>query len=264
MRIGLRWALRAALFGALLAAGCAADPPYVPSPMTGEPTPSHPPEEAWARVLKTAVDEQGRVDFPALRQNHRDLDRYVAWIYQRSPASWPDLYPTRGHVIAYHLNAYNALALYNLSNAELPQELSARDRQELFERRKLFVGNLPLSLHEYRERLIRPLGEPRMHFALTRQVGGDPRLAREPYRASMLEAQLDRAARAFLGDARNVRVDADRRTVTLSPLLQAYEKDFAAGMPSLTAYVNRYSETIVPAGFAVEFAEHDWTVRGKR
>ena len=256
--------LRPALLGLALAlAGCASQMP-VPSPLTGEPTPTQPPEDAWARVLAASVDAQGRVDFGQLLARHADLDRYVAWIYQRSPERWPDLYRTRGHVVAYHLNAYNALALYNLLTAGVPESLSLMERREFFEKRTLFVGNQPVTLRDYRER-IRQLGDPRLHFALTSQLGSDPGLAREPYRASTLDAQLDRAARAFLGDVRNVRVDDAGRTVTLAPVLETYAADFLAVAPSLIAYVNRFRDTPVPAGHAVRFADADWTVRrGKR
>lgn len=254
--------LRAALAALVLAAaGCAGNQAYVPSPMTGEPTPVQPPEDAWARVLAATVDTQGRVDFAQLLANHRDLDRYVAWIYQRSPERWPDLYRTPAHVVAYHVNAYNALVLYNLLTSGVPESL---DRREFFERRRLFVGNQPVTLREYRER-IRQLGDPRLHFALTDHLGTDPALAREPYRAGTLDAQLNRAARAFLADPRHVRVDDAERTVTLAPLLQRYEADFRVAAPSLTAYVNPLRDRPVPAGYAVEFMDTDWTVRrGKR
>ena len=255
--------LRAALLGLAMVAvaGCGTESPYVPPPLTGEGTPSHPPEEAWARVLKAAVDAQGRVDFNAVLMNHQDLDRYVAWVYERSPESWGHLYPTRAHVIAYHLNAYNALAIYNLLTAGVPAELSGADRKRLFEKRKLLVGGQPLTMAEHRER-IRALGEPRVHFALTRIVAGDPRLSRDPYRANVLDPQLDRAARNFFAEERNLRVDNARRRIRFSPLLQTWEADFLRHAPSLAAYASAFRDAPLPQGYAVEFGEFDWTVHG--
>ncbi len=252
--------LRAAVAVVLVVAGCAIESPYVPPPLIGEGTPLHPPEEAWARVLKAAVAPDGRVDFNAVLANHQDLDRYVAWIYERSPERWPEFYRTPAHVVAFHVNAYNALVLYNLLQAGVPPSLSLLERKRMFENRKLLVGGQPLSLTDYREQ-IRALGEPRVHFAITRQVRSDPLLAREPYRAAILDAQLDRAARVFFGDASNVRVDKVRRRVTLSPILTDYAPDFLQAAPSLAAYAGRYLDSPLSAEYAVEFADHDWDLR---
>jgi hypothetical protein len=198
-------ALRAALLAAAVGlAGCAVDSPYVPPPLTGEPTPLHAPEEAWARVLKASVDAQGRVDFNALLAAHQDLDRYVAWVYERSPERWPELYRTPAHAVAFHLNAYNALVLYNLLQAGVPASL---DRKKLYQQRKLLVGGQPVTLAEYRAQVL-GLGDPRLRFAITRHAMSDPPLAAEPYRAATLGAQLDRAERAFFADARKLRLDA--------------------------------------------------------
>jgi hypothetical protein len=198
---------RAGLLAALLGlAACGVESPYVPPPMTGEPTPLQPPEEAWARVLKAAVDAQGRVDFHALIAHHADLDRYVAWIYERSPERWPDLYRTRAHAVAFHVNAYNALVLYNLLQAGVPDSLSRSERKRLFEKRKLLVGGQPLTLAAYREQVL-GIGAPRLRFAITRHAMSDPPLAREPYGAAALDAQLDRAERAFFADERKLSLD---------------------------------------------------------
>ncbi|MGQ0587493.1 MAG: DUF547 domain-containing protein [Gammaproteobacteria bacterium] len=256
--------VRAALLAfAVVAGGCAMESPYVPPPLTGEGTPLHPPEEAWARVLKASVDQAGRIDFNAVLANHEDLDRYVAWIYERSPERWPEFYRTRAQVIAYHVNAYNALTIYNLLTAGVPGELASSDRKKLFQFRKLLVGGQPMSLDEYHENVIRALGEPRLHFAVTRLVAGDPVLAREPYRASTLDQQLDRAARAFFADTRNLSVDRERRRITLSPLMELYAADFLRVAPSLTAYADAFTDAPLPEGYAVEFTDFDWTVRWK-
>jgi len=249
--------IRAASVLAALLAGCTT---YVPPPFTGEPTPLRPPEEAWARVLKNHVDEQGRVDFPGLARNAADLERYVAWIADRSPDRWPDLYPTRAHVAAYHLNAYNALAMYNMLGMGVPQSLSLLERREFFEKREMFVGGQPQSLRDYRAQIVEGLGDPRVHFALSSMLASDPRLAREPFRSAGLDQQLDRAARRFFAEERNLRVDERRRTIVLSAVIEANAPDFLRAAPSLAAYAGAFRDSPLPEGYAVEFAEFDWTV----
>ena len=247
----------------LLLAGCSG-PAYISPPLTGEATPLRPPEEAWARVLKQFVDEQGRVDFAAIAGKPQDLARYVAWVADRDPASWPDLFRTPAHLAAYHLNAYNALAMYNMIDFGVPQSLSLIDRREFFENRKLFVGGKPMSLGDYRDYIVGGINDPRVHFALNSMVAGDPRLPREPFRGAALDQQLDREARRFFGEARNLRVDHARKRIVMAGLVREHQEDFLRVAPSLAAYAGNFRDAPLPEGYDVEFTDFDWSVRAAR
>ena len=101
-----------------------------------------------------------------------------------------------------------------------------------------------------------------MHFALNCMVRSCPRLPQNAFGADELEAQLEAAAREFLNDPRNVRVDAAAREVWLSAILDFYIEDFAADgkRETLIAYVNRYRDVPIDAGFVVKFIPYDWTL----
>ncbi len=248
----------AALLLALAATACVST--IVPSPSTGEPSPLKPPLDAWARVLKTHVDEQGRVDFIGLSQDRTDLDRYVSWIYANGPRNWPEMYRQREQQLAYHLNAYNALAMYNVLESGIPESHAGSAGERFFQRRELFVGGQLLSLRAYENDVIRKLGEPRVHFALNGMSVGGPRLPREPFTPEKLQQQLVRETRVFFAEERNVRVDAAARTVYLSEILDFHSEDFLAAAPSLLAYVNRYRAQPVPEDYKVKFMDFDWTI----
>jgi len=221
-------------------------------------------EAAWSRVLERFVDDAGRVDFHGLAARRADLDRYVAWAYRTGPNNRPELFAGRGDVIAYHLNTYNALAMFNVLEAGVPRSLSEYGLVRFFWLRRVAVGGAPLSLYAYENEVIRPLGEPRVHFALNCMAAGCPRLPRRPFRAATLDADLDREARAFLAEARNVQVEHDRRVARLSEIFDFFPEDFLAHAPSLVAYVNRYRAPDIPPDFAVEFIPYDWTVAARR
>jgi hypothetical protein len=97
-------------------------------------------------------------------------------------------------------------------------------RQRFFRLSKVTVGGRSMSLSSYENAVIRPLGEPRVHFALNCLARSCPRLPQEAFDADALEAQLESAAREFLNDPRNVRIDA---------------------------------------GLAVKFITYDWTLNGR-
>jgi len=219
--------------------------------------------DLWSSVLTRFVDEQGRTDFQALAADRSALDEFVAYVERVSPATAPELFPRRADVLAYHLNAYNALAMRGVVDEGVTDGFTSFFKRQMFFRfRKVIVGGQSMSLSAYENDVIRPLGEPRVHFALNCMVRSCPRLPQAAFSADELEAQLDAAAREFLNDPRNVRVDAATREVGLSAILDFYTEDFAPDRKreSLIAYVNRYRNEPIDPGFAVKFIPYDWTL----
>jgi len=117
-----------------------------------------------------------------------------------------------------------------------------------------------MSLHTLENDVIRPLGEPRVHFALNCMVRDCPRLPRAPFAPATLQAQLNAAAQEFLSAPRHVEVDPAARRVRFSAILKGYDEDFLAVAPSLIAYANRYRDEPVPEDWQVEFLDYDWTL----
>lgn len=248
-----------AIFCALLA-GCAQ---LVPAPGGLAVIDRAAAEAGWARVLESRVDDRGRVDFAGLERDRSDLDRFVAWIYSAGPNNRPELFATRADVLAYHINAYNALAMYSVLAAGRPRSLSGYGLVRFFYLRRVAVGGESMSLYRYENEVIRPLGEERVHFVLNCMAVSCPRLPRQPFHAATLEAALDTEARHFFGEPRNVSVDPARRVARLSAILDFYPGDFLAKSPSLIEYANRYREALIAPDYAVEFIPYDWSVSGQ-
>lgn len=240
-----------------LLTGCAS---VVPAPVVGAGA-DYPVTESWARVLAAHVDDQGRVDFAAVARDRGDLDRFVAWIYETGPNNQPQRFPTAADVLAYHLNAYNALAMYNVIAAGVPTALSSfGERYDFFYRRKLRVGGEEISLYDYENRVIRALGEERAHFALNCMAVSCPRLPRKPFSAANLEQDLARETRLFFAETRNFAVDDAAQTVRLSEIFRFYAEDFLAKAPTLAAYAARKAARPVPVHYKLDFAPYDWTI----
>ena len=208
------------------------------------------------------VDDQGRTDSAALAAD-RGVDEFLAYVARVSPTTSPELFPRRADVLAYHLNAYNALAMRGVVDERIADGFTSFFTRLLFFRvRKVVVGGRRLSLSAYENDVIRPLGEPRVHFALNCMARSCPRLPQAAFNADELDAQLEAAAREFLNDPRNVRVDAAARQVWLSSIFAFYTKDFAPDgkHASLLDYVNRYRDEPVDRAFGVRFIPYDWTL----
>lgn len=211
---------------------------------------------AWSRVLERHVGPTGSIDFEAIRQDPSDLETYVAWAARAGPRSTPDLFPDPSSRLAYYLDTYNALAMWNAVKGRWKPEQKIR----FFYLTRLEVDGESMSLYSLENDIIRPLGDPRVHFALNCMVRGCPRLPREPWAAERIDAQLDAATRLFVSEVRNVEIVPERRVVRLSSIFDFYPEDFLARAPSLIAYVNRYRAETIPDGFEVEFIPYDWTL----
>jgi hypothetical protein len=239
------------LTAALGLAACATLRP--PTSMTVAPAD---PEAVWGRVLAEHVDSDGAIDFIGLRERPRDLEAYVAWVAGHGPRSTPALFPTRESRLAYYINAYNALAMYQV--VATPRRPEAQVR--FFVASRVLIDGRTMSLFALENDVIRPLGEPRVHFALNCMVRACPRLPRAPFTAERLDTMLDAETRRFLDDPRNVQVDPPLRTVRLNSILRFYTADFLAAAPSLPAYVNRYRSAPIPEDYRVRFIPYDWTL----
>jgi hypothetical protein len=249
------YCLAAAVALAGLAVGLAACATIVPLPKpTGAAAGD--PLAAWERVLRTHVLEDGGIDFVSLRSDPQDLEAYVTWVATHGPRTTPALFPTQTARLAYYINAYNAVAMYQVvTTPHRPEQ-----RVRFFLLTAVVIDGRRTSLYRLENAVIRPLGEPRVHFALNCMVRGCPRLPREPFDPARLDAQLERETRRFLNESRNVQVDPPLRLVRVNSILHFYHEDFLAQGPSLVAYLNRYRDEPIPEDYAVRFIPYDWTL----
>jgi hypothetical protein len=125
-----------------------------------------------------------------------------------------------------------------------------------------------VSLGEIEHRILRPLGDPRIHFAIVCASIGCPLLRNEAYRPERLEAQLEDDARRFIRNPAKVRYDAATNVLHCSLIFRWYRGDFEAVAPSLTAYILPRLTTI-PGGApsessqpepALRFLPYDWSL----
>jgi hypothetical protein len=230
----------------------------VPAPRMDPVTPERA-LAAWARVLEQHVSEQGQVDFAALARNPGNLERFVDYVARVDPERDAESFPTRDAQIAHLINAYNALSMYGVLRAGIPRTNAGLRKIRFFFLRRYRIAGRSESLHRYESR-IRALGEERVHFALNCMSVSCPRLPRVPFTGERLKAELENETRRFFADPRHLQVDAERRTLRVSAILDFYTGDFLSHAGSLIEYINRYRESPIPADYRVEFLPYDWTI----
>jgi hypothetical protein len=222
------------------------------------------PHEAWARVLAGFVSDRGEVDFRALSRNRGDLDAFLDYVARISPRSAPDSFPGREAKLAYYINAYNALAMFNVIDSDFPENLNSWRKIRFFGFRRFAVGGERMSLYTLENDVIRPLGDERVHFALNCMVVSCPRLPRVAFTPDKLDRQLDDEARRFFAETRNLQILPDRKLARVSTILKFYTEDFLAKSSTLITYINLYAPARIPEDFTIEFMDYDWTVNDQR
>ena len=215
--------------------------------------------DAWEAVLRQHVDGEGRVDFDGIAADPAPLTALVRWVGAVGPRTRPDLFPSLPKILAYHCNSYNAIAMWRVVQAGIPQRFHVLARYQFFLNSAVAVDGGFTTLKQYEDEAIRPLGEERIHFALNCMVRGCPRLPREAFRAEALEAQLSAVAREFCESPYQVRLEGQRLRV--SEIFRFYTADFVpAKAPSLLAYINRHRRIPLPEGLMPGFFPYDWTI----
>lgn len=203
----------------------------------------------------------GYVDYDGMAAN----PRFATFLSQLATAELP---AGREEQIAFLVNAYNAFAISGILQGQSPATRFGRHR--FFKRTKFRLAGAQTTLDELEHGRLRPLGEPRIHFAIVCGALSCPRLASRAWRAGTLDADLDAAARRFVNDPTRNHFDVARRTAFLSPLFDWFAADFEAAAGSVPKFVERYVEepatraALREGRLAVRWLDYDWDLNGSR
>ncbi len=209
-------------------------------------------------ALLRAHVRAGQVDYPAFQ----DAPSFRAYVASLAPAVQ---LAGRSEELAFYINAYNALAIAGILDGLSPS--TALGRQRFFRFRDWPLAGRSISLHDLEHRVLRPLGEPRIHFAIICASRSCPFLRSEAYVAARLDAQLDSQARAFVNDRFRNRFDKATKTAHLSEIFKWFDEDFrAAG--SVQKYIARYvddadvARELAADAYRIEWIAYDWGLNG--
>ena len=180
------------------------------------------------RVQGRFVDEQGRVDYAGLKAASEGLLGFVQTLGEMSPESHPERFETPKDRLAYWINAYNALVLKGV--IDVYPVRSVEDIQPdfgFFKTVSFPVGGNSYTLNEIEHEVIRKqFQDPRIHAAINCASASCPRLPQTVFLPGILEAQLDAAMRAFVGDRANVWLDQKQGILHLPEIFRWFVLDF--------------------------------------
>lgn len=237
------------------------------------------PHDDFDSVLKERVDDEGLVDYATLQEDRDRFDRYIALLGAYSPQSHPDLFPSDSVKLAYWINAYNAFTMAGvLAHYPVQSVTKIRPAFAFFRAIKFIAGGRELALDNIEHGIVRPeFREPRVHFALNCASMSCPKLPRHAFHPAKLDAELADACKQFVAEDRNVLVNPDERTLTLSMVFKWYEGDFldwltrekALENPVITDYVKLCAHGeklrfLKRGDYRIDYFPYDWTLNDRK
>ncbi len=228
----------------------------------------------YGALLQAVVNPAGHVSYGKLKTDPR-LPVVLAEFAATSPQSAPALFPTRADRLAYWINAYNLFVLAGVAKTWPARSVRDDGSDAFFTKTQFVAGGKSYTLNQIEGDIIRKgFGEPRIHFTINCGAASCPALKPAPYTGADLEARLDQAARLFVNDSRNVRVDAEARVLWLNEIFDWYAADFlaapqakaATGAASVQQYVSHFLTTpdavaaLRGKPFTLKYLDYDWTL----
>jgi len=268
------------LIGAIVVlAGCASPPPLAQNgnQTTQALVASSDPlsYEGYETVLRTYVNADGLVDYPALQVNPQGLKDFVAQLRSVSPdtyAAWSE-----NEKIAFLINVYNAITLESIINQN-PLKGSIKDIFGVWNFNKHTVMERSLTLDNIEHDILRKdFQEPRIHAALVCAAISCPPLRQEPYTGENLDEQLDDQVRKWLSSPNGLQIDRTQNRVAISSIFDWFGKDWQtkyaiegtftgsakerSALNFISNYVNPEDKEYLEQGnYKLNYLNYDWSL----
>jgi hypothetical protein len=220
----------------------------------------------WDALLKKYVDDQGMVNYQSWKASRSDIRALEQYLAHLSSATFP-AQTSAATKLAFWINAYNAVTVEGILR-EYPTTSIRNHTAKVFgyniwKDLQLFVDGKPYSLDQMEHEVLRKMSEPRIHFAIVCASIGCPRLLNEAYVPAKIDQQLTVNAQAFFADPGKFRFDANRKSISVSPILDWFGGDFgsttAEQMRRIAPYVPEDARGLANSGAArVAFLDYNW------
>lgn len=230
-------------------------------------------EEGLSSLLFQYVNVDGEVDYEAWLENNADMKLLETLKDSIARADMNAM--DQKQKMAFLINAYNLLTLdlilgnYSdtLGNrlSPYPGKRSIKNIKNLdsavWDQFKWTVSGKRLSLNDIEHKILRPMGDARIHFAVVCASKGCPPLHNEAFSASRLDEDLDRLSAQFINSGRDTSKVGD--TLVTSEILKWFEEDFVKSYGSLNAFLRKYANSslhdVIDNG-RIRFKTYDWTL----
>lgn len=217
----------------------------------------------WGKVLKKYVNSEGLADYAKMKKERWSFDPLI---HNIKGADITSLTPDEQK--AFWINTYNAVTLWVVRNKYPVKSIRKIDFGLVWKKGREVAGR-KVSLGHIEHKILRPLGDPRVHFALNCASIGCPKLPLEPFYPERLDEQLDEAAKDFINNSDKVRLDRDTNTLYYSAIFDWFKEDFLKVAPDILSYIRKYLNEEDKAYFdnhtvEMKVLKYDWGLNDQK
>ena len=203
----------------------------------------------WTEILQTYVSDKGEVNYKELRNNKSVLENYLEKLAANPPNDKWDTDTQK----AYWINTYNACTI-QLILENYPIK-SIKNIRRPWSQNFIKIGEKTLSLNTIEHKILRPMGDPRVHFAIVCASESCPRLLNYAYESKTLQQQLEKVTKQFINDSSKNSIN--RSQLKISRIFKWFESDFPKKEAFIT-FLNIYSNIKISAEAEIDYLNYSW------
>ena len=214
-------------------------------------------------LLKTHVKTvtQSGIQFNAVNYTNWGKDPRHAKVRDEILKTNPNTLKSKNDKLAYWINAYNVLTVDLITREK--ETKSIKNLGTLFNSPwKKFswkINGKAHTLDGIEHKIIRPMNEPRIHFAINCAAKSCPDLRREAYRSNKLNGQLQHQVNLTLNNAtKGFKSTNGNKAVKVTKVMDWFAKDFNKG--NLNSWLQPYKKQFVNANTKIGFFDYDWSL----
>ena len=204
----------------------------------------------WNNQLQKYVADTGQVNYNAWQKDREHLDAYILTLAQFPPEESA----SKNHKLSYWINTYNALTVQLILN-HYPLK-SIKEIKAPWDAPCFTAEGKKFSLGDIEHKILRKMGEARIHFAINCASASCPKLFNYAFEEKKLEQQLEKVTRDFINDPSKNKITESQ--VELSKIFLWFGKDFGSKSERM-AFLERYSG-IVLSRPKIHYLVYDWSL----
>jgi len=216
----------------------------------------------FTQVLRDHVKDDA-VNYKGLKADARFVE-FIEVLKKTDPNTI-----SRKNRLAFWINVYNAFVLKVVVDQYPIKSIFSTfayiRKKSNFHKKVVTINGVLYSLNDVENDIIRPMGDPRIHFAINCAAKSCPPLRPEAFEPGRLDEQLDEQTRKFLNDPQKNSFDFVKKEAMVSKIFDGgwFKEDFDRYASGVPAFISRYlppeqGKQLLAAGKEFKIKHHDY------